>query len=198
MKRLINILLGIIATIILGAIGSGLWERLLGPFLDWLTKSTIGLYASVMLTYRDSIYENAAKGFHESNSLAVHTIVIMLLPLLYFYVLQRHPTKTRDPNDPVRLFIRSRRGYWLLFGLTIAVMFGTMFSALRLRHINETITYTLASFEIVRPSVGEAKYVELRSRYFAMRTAAEFQAIHEEVLAVAKQQGRILPAYEPL
>lgn len=44
-KKIIKIALGIAATIVLGAIGSGLWERFLGPFLDWLTRQTIGAFA---------------------------------------------------------------------------------------------------------------------------------------------------------
>ena len=198
MNKFLKVVLGVFATIVLGAIGSGLWERMLGPFLDWLTRVTVGIYASVVGTYRDSIYESAAKGLHEEHSLVVHTMIIGLLPLLYYYLLRRHPTEHHDPNEPVRVFIRSRKGYWLLLFLTVAITFGTSFASLRFRHINETITFSLASFEIVRPFVGESKYIDLRSRYYAMRTAKEFQAIYAEITAAAKEHGRQLPDYEPL
>jgi hypothetical protein len=198
MNKFFKVVLGVLATIVLGAVGSGLWERMLGPFLDWLTRSTIGLYASAVGTYRDSIYENAAKGLHEEHSLVVHTLIIAMIPLLYYFLLRRHPTETRDPNDPIRLFMRSRKGYWVIMFLTIIVFFGTVFTSLRIRHINETITYSLASIEIVRPFVGEQKYADLRSRYFAMRTTSDFRAIYEEVVTTAKENHRKLPEYEPL
>jgi hypothetical protein len=171
---------------------------MLGPFLDWLTKSTVGLYASIVGTYQDSIYESAAKGLHEEHSLVVHTVVIALLPFLYYYLLRRHPTHQRDPNEAFRLFIRSRSGYWFLMFLTVAMFFGTAFASLRLRHVNETITYSLSSFEIVRPIVGEARYVDLRARFYSMRTASEFQTIYVEVTSAAKRGGRALPLYDPL
>lgn len=198
MNKALKVVLGILATIVLGAIGSGLWERMLGPFLDWLTRSTIGLYASAVGTYRDSIYANAAKGFHEEHSLVIHTIVIGILPAIYYFLLVRHPTEISDPNEPARVFMRSRKGYWLILFLTVAVFFGTMFESLRIRHINETITFSLASIEIVRPHIGEERYVDLRSRYFAMRTTKDFRAIYEEVVDASKDSHRQLPDYEPL
>ena len=199
MNRIFKLLLGIVATIFLGAVGSGLWERFLGPALDWLTRSTVGLFASAIGSYRDSIYESAARGFHEAQALALYSIFILMLPLIYLLLLRQHPTLRRStPSDPTRAFVRSPRGFWLLAAITFAVTIGAFFATLRLRHINETITYTLGSFEIVRPYVGESKYAEFRSRYYAMRTATEFQVLFSEVAAAAKQHNLRLPAYEPL
>jgi hypothetical protein len=200
LKKLLKIAAGIFATIVLGAIGSGLWERFLGPFLDWLTRQTIGAFAWGHTSYRDSIYENAAKGFHEVHSLALYMTFLGLLPIAYLFLLQRHPTERRPEGtqSPMREFIRSRKGYWFIFALTMAVFVAVTFSALRLRHINETITYSLSTFEIVRPYVGEREYTKYRSRFFAIRTASEFDALHAEVVAVAKTNNVRLPDYTPL
>lgn len=200
LQKTLKIVLGIAATIVLGAVGSGLWERFLGPFLDWLTRQTVGAFAWGHSSYRDSIYENAARGFHEAHSLALYTTFIGLLPIAYLFLLRRHPTE-RQPEgarSPLREFIRSRSGYWLIFALTMAIFVGAAFSALRLRHINETITYSLSTFEIVRPYVGELQYTKYRSRFFAMRNAREFDEVHSELVAIAKANNIRLPDYTPL
>lgn len=199
-KAFIKIVLGGIATIFLGAIGSGLWEKFLGPFLDWLSRITVGTFAWGQASYRDSIYESAAKGFHEAQSLALYTWALAILPMFYVFVLQRHPIlrSTAVAPSEFREFIRSRKGYWLVLVLTMIIFFAVNFSALRLRHINETITYSLATFEIVRPYVGEDQYARYRSRYFSLRTAAEFETLHKEVQGVAKARGIQLPDYQPL
>ena len=59
--------LGGIGTIVLGAIGSGLWERALGPALNLfgraiLTVATLGSTAA-----KDQIYTTAARGYHEAS-----------------------------------------------------------------------------------------------------------------------------------
>ena len=200
LKNTLKIVGGVVATIVLGAIGSGLWERFLGPFLDWLTRQTVGVLAWGHASYRDSIYENAAKGFHEVHSLGLYTTFLSLLPIAYLVLLQRHPTERRPERNHslVHEFIRSRKGYWFIFVLTMAVFFAVAFIALRLRHINETVTYSLSTFEIVRPYVGELQYTKYRSRFFATRTAAEFDELHAEVVAVAKANNIRLPNYTPL
>lgn len=199
-SKLLKVALGIVATIFLGAIGSGVWERFLGPALDWLTKVSVGAFAWGHTSYRDSIYANAAKGFHEAHSLALYTVVLGLLPLAYLLLLRRHPTERLPPGSTTstREFVRSRKGYWFIAALTAVVFVMVSFSALRLRHINETITYSLATFEIVRPYVGEDRYKQYRSRYFSMKTASEFDAIHSEIRQIAQDQKLQLPEYEPL
>lgn len=199
--KLIRIIVGIVATIVLGAIGSGLWERFLGPALDGLTRVSIGVFSHGHNSYRDSIYESAAKGFHEAHALALYTLFLSLLPVGYMLILRRHPTRRTPQGSPpssLREFVRSRTGYWVVLILTAVVFVTVMFTTLRLRHINETITYSLAAFEIVRPYVGDQKYTIYRSRYFSMRTAAEFEALHREVLDVAKKHEVRLPEYQPL
>jgi hypothetical protein len=198
MNKFLKIILGIIATIILGAIGSGLWERMLGPLLDWITHATVGMYASLVSSYSDSIYEKAANGFHEENSLVLFTIFISFLPMSYYFLLKKHPTEKNDKSEPIGIFIRSRKGYWLILALTITVTLGTSFTSLKLRHINETITFSLTSIEIIRPHISEQKYLELRSRYYSMRTTKEFRAIYSEIVSVAKEHSQRLPDYSPL
>lgn len=39
--------------------------------------------------------------------------------------------------------------------MAMVVIVATAFGSLRLRHINETITYSLVTFEIIRPYIGE-------------------------------------------
>lgn len=200
MRQFFKIVAGVAVTIFLGAVGSGLWERFMGPGLDWLTRATVGAISNGHTWYRDSIYVSASKGFHEAQALALYSLVLGLLPLLYAWLLLRHPVISATPRPPskTRDFMRSSSGYWLTFALTIVVFVTVTFNGLRLRHINETITYALASFEIVRPYVGEEQYARLRSRFYAMRTGAEFDEINRDLIAAAKKFAVKLPEYEPL
>lgn len=85
-----------------------------------------------------------------------------------------------------------------MFAAAMVVLATFSFNTLRLRHINETITYSLATFEILRPYVGEDKYFIFRSRYFATRTASQFDLLHKEIITIAAEKKLILPDYQPL
>jgi hypothetical protein len=66
-----KVVLGLIATIILGAVGSGLWDLAGKPATQWfgqaiLTGATLGSSA-----IKDATYREAAKGFHEASALAL-------------------------------------------------------------------------------------------------------------------------------
>src|SRR5260370_30055063 len=79
MSKWKKVALGFVATILLGALGSGLWELALRPMGLWLgktipTAATLGSTAA-----KDQIYLEAAKGIHEAASLELFWLTILFL-----------------------------------------------------------------------------------------------------------------------
>ena len=60
MNNFFKLIIGGIATIILGAIGSGVWEKLLSPLLSSIGGSISSFLSSVSTSYSDSLYSRAA------------------------------------------------------------------------------------------------------------------------------------------
>lgn len=58
----IKIILGIIGTIVIGAIGSGLWERILSRIFDSATSSLAALFSLISKSYANSLYSDVGKG----------------------------------------------------------------------------------------------------------------------------------------
>ncbi|QKQ25157.1 hypothetical protein [Candidatus Reidiella endopervernicosa] len=86
-KTILKVIVGIIVTIVLGAIGSGVWERILSPALDWIYRFSVGLISKVSIDYKNNIYEAAEMGFHEDFSFRLFLITTLLLSLaLLLYV----------------------------------------------------------------------------------------------------------------
>lgn len=57
-----RIFFGIVATIFLGAIGSGVWEKFLSPVSSSTTTFIASLFSSLSDSYANSLYENVGKG----------------------------------------------------------------------------------------------------------------------------------------
>ena len=78
LQTVTKVLGGFAAAILLGAIGSGVWERLLSPLLDGGYRATVDLVSHVSVAYKDNIYLAASKGFREDLSLRTFSLVGVL------------------------------------------------------------------------------------------------------------------------
>ena len=79
--RLLQVLGGIAGAIILGAIGSGVWERLLSPALSWLSTSTAALLSSMSSAYEESIYVRAARDATDLYPMRLGMLILVLVGL---------------------------------------------------------------------------------------------------------------------
>ncbi len=93
MKNWVKMLLGVLGTIFLGAIGSGLWERFLSKFMDSLIDLSVEFVNLIFKSYKDRIYETASLGFHDIYSLQLYIIFVITLPFLYLLILKKYSEK---------------------------------------------------------------------------------------------------------
>ncbi len=201
-KYYLKIFLGIIGTIFLGAIGSGLWERIISPLIDKVMTLSINGINFFFITYKDSLYKEAANGFHEFYSLQMWILVLMTLPILYIRILQVHPANKvknkRKQETSFKVFINSKKGYWSIYAVTLVLMVTIIFSTLRYRYINDTITYSLTSLEIINPYISKKESMLLRSQYFSIRDTNEFMLFNEKLQNIAKENKLNLHTFRPL
>lgn len=82
-KTILRATLGILGTVLIGAIGSGVWEHILQPALSWTRDSVLNVASLGIETFKDDTYREIAQGFREAASGQVY----FLLVLLYVMVL---------------------------------------------------------------------------------------------------------------
>lgn len=203
-KSIIKIIIGVFGTILLGAIGSGLWERIIGPLIDSLMKLSINSINFFFITYKDSIYKEASNGFHEFYSLQLWILILMLIPLLYIRLLQTHPENKKrkielsSSHTPFKLFIISNKGYWSIYSLTLIIIVLIVFNTLRHNYINQTTTYAMTSMEILKPYITENEYLLLRSEYYSMSNALDFEKFYLKLNVLSKKNNLNLHEFKPL
>ncbi|WP_318520139.1 hypothetical protein [Photobacterium leiognathi] len=200
MYKYIKFLLGGLVTIVLGAIGSGLWERFLSDAFDKLVLWSINVINIAFTSYKDGIYASAAMGFHENYSLLTYAFIISILPVAYYWAVLRHPARVRSESkvgetSPSKMqhFMRSRKGYWIIVGMTFSVFAFCLHTTAKMRYTNEVLTYSLRSLDIIEPYVSEHDFKLLRSKFYQVKTTAQFEAFYSEVNNVAKSKSLELP-----
>jgi len=82
MKKSIKGILTVGGIVLLGAIGSGAWQHLLGPLLYWLRDQTLNIITLGIADFKDDIYIKVASGFHEYAS----TSLLCLVLFIYIFI----------------------------------------------------------------------------------------------------------------
>ena len=122
MKKTLKLLGAATLTILLGALGSGLWTILQTP-LAWCGRSVLTLLASIFTGFRDSVYQDVAKGFHDHAATQVHSMLAGTLVAAIVIVVFLRPLALRRLKTVKAL--RSKL-YWA--GVVYLVLFAAFLS----------------------------------------------------------------------
>lgn len=64
-------ILGVIGALIIGGLGNGVWEYVLQPAFTWSLTGILNIATLGIETFKDALYREIAKGFHEEPSLSL-------------------------------------------------------------------------------------------------------------------------------
>jgi hypothetical protein len=199
-SRISKTLIFVLVTVLLGAIGSGIWEKLLRRVCDSSMALVINCMSWVVGTYKDSLYDSAADGFHEGSALFIHSILLTIFPMAYMWILMGHPwiSKSLDGKSKFGEFIRSSRGFYLIAALTIAIMASSVLAQIRVSYTNRIITYSMRSLNILVPHLADQECKQLAGSYYMIKSRADFIAFQNRLITAAKGAGVQLPKFDPL
>ncbi|MEQ1741779.1 MAG: hypothetical protein ABL869_04670 [Candidatus Nitrotoga sp.] len=183
MNKIIKLFFGALATIFLGAIGSGFWEKFLSPLLGYLSKLITSTISSLSTSYSDSIYTKASN-ITSTNGDAVIIIFFFISFGLFIYALN-----SKKENTFIRILHHSANmNFQGWFGIinTGAFFIVAIFSLSTAATIQQIRMYSVKQMEIVRPYMGEDKYLQLRSEYLRIKTKTDFDKFIDKLNSSAK------------
>lgn len=64
-------ILGVIGALIIGGLGNGVWEYVLEPAFTWSLTGILNIATLGIQSFKDELYREVAKGFHEESSLSL-------------------------------------------------------------------------------------------------------------------------------
>ena len=177
---------GGIATILLGALGSGLWSEFLSPLYDsFITASANGLNY-IYSGYLDSIYVRAAKGIGEFYPMKIATLFFSLsLFVVVFYILSKQFILLSD----------NRVKHISIILIIIAILL--IAPQPWIQYSDNARTYALQSIEILRPYVGDEEYHKLRSNFFSMKNTNDFIDLYNSINNLSEKHELSLPEFTP-
>jgi MFS family permease len=196
---------GLLAAILLGAIGSGVWEAALKPLLQYLGELIVTLSSSVSVTFKDGLYSEAAEGFHEKHSLALITFIygviagVATVALMVGPVWRRLRALKRERTEAPKVSPSAgrRRLFVAIVGVFSIVALG-MFVTARDAYINRVTTWSLTSIERLGGAISPKEYANLRSLFFRVDSTKDFYEFHSRLKAVSQTNNVALEEFDPL
>lgn len=172
MKKIKTILI----TILLGALGSALWETVLKGFFLFLYNQIV-LYA--LNTFSDSFYSKVSHSISSFNhDIYAYIIMIFLVTAIYpnnlYKVLHsENKTKTQLLNSVVYIVILLS----ILYNYTITMLTYSI------------ATDTLDDIEIISPYISDLEYKTLKSEFYQMDSKTDYNHLIEQIENILDDNG---------
>jgi hypothetical protein len=201
--------LGIGAAILLGGLGSGLWDLALKPGGQWFGHALFTLVTLGSKVLKDRVYLDAAKGQHEDA--AIFTLLMLgaygslglgMIAGRVSLVLgdtKRNPPETEAvqmSNFMVRLGNARTTALvvllFLAFLLSLQIMVET-----KVEVANQAYTRFEQRLVICQPYLSERETQIFKSRFAALQSRDEYIGIMEDLKHVAAANQLSLPKFEP-
>jgi hypothetical protein len=206
--------LAVTATLILGALGSGLWELLLKDLFVGLGNITLSFIAWLWTGYVDILHKNIGSADGDLLTLPVYAITVVtfvITPWLLIHKLMRMITKLEihiqnpeidDPDSDIpvseRLLSIRKRIFRKLFPL--AALTTALFLILnwQLLYTREAGTWAQRTIEIIAPYVTIEERTRLISELRQVESAKQYFALRQSLVSHASRANIKLPKFTPL
>lgn len=195
MPKPLKIVFSILGAIIIGAIGSGVWEKILSPVFSYILQYINKFISSLFESYRDSIYSAAASSLADDYSFRSFIVATLLtaLILLVTTTITCNPFKTSlssvSPSTKDRL-------QQLPLLVSLAFCATVLISTSRHESIKKTNSYCTRSLHIVRPYITEPEYHKLYSDFYQIKNAVQFNDLNKKLIDISKNHKLRLPEFE--
>ena len=205
---------GAVVAVILGAVGSGVWQGLMGPGLSWLVRLGLNIGTLGVDKFKDGVYQEMATGNVQAASVVgLHAVMLGVSFLVGFlsgvqsFVLARRRVKARGAVKraagegisnlaPLELDKAPSAMLWaslpFLLGLVVFLLIG----AVRVEYIADTQAHFGQCERLLAPAVSGDTRVMWEAQFAGMRRRADFIGLEGRLEAAAREHGITLPKYE--
>lgn len=197
---------GVLGVILLGAIANGVWSGILSPALSWFVDIVIRSFSLISVSFKNNIYQEAAKGFHEAPSLENFFICLAVFfatiwafsSVIFSQISKRLTTEEASKEDLLKLKRKLNRDRITVSILLLTFFLMFLWSLLKLQYANRIITQSLNSVEIISPFIEQKEYLSLKSDFYRVKNAEDYEAYYKKMVDLSDEHEIELPLFKPL
>jgi hypothetical protein len=214
-RNWLKLLFGVIGTIVLGAIGSGLWEVFLSDFFFNSINLFLRMSSYIFKGYVDILHKNICNGSSEIFSFFPYILVVVAIcsfPWMALFMsrdrwgnLEKKITGKGKSDKPLTsdeileevLKHKKRFTYAYAFGGTLlfCLIFTTAASDV---YQYKASLFIEKSIEIVSPNLTQKEILNLRSLYRSINDSRKFYSLEKKLHEIANSNNLELPDFSSI
>jgi hypothetical protein len=192
-----------VAAIVLGVIGSGVWENAVRPLLTWISEKLLYIGTLGATSFRNNIYVDVARGQYERVALSNYSITIglviaLIVTLVTVYFLIRFARDRDIKLDRTNVNYRRLQRFNNFFSMPVFLFFITFLvvNFARDTYAARAATHLAQMQTIVAPYVDERTRLELASRSARVQNRDDYVRLLGEIEAIATKNKLYTPNFD--
>ena len=188
--------LAIVGTVILGAVGSGLWDLIFKPIVPKLIDLVLTISTLGLAGLRDGIYVDVAYGSYERASLFVAGVVTGFfcgLAAFAIYLIKRlandNEARPVDSTTIMEAIIKSRISNTIMMLMLLLFTVYAVINGASMSYIIQASNYIEQLQNVVAPVITEDQRLQFRSDAAQIESREDFKRIVDELYRIAQKNG---------
>ena len=196
----------VLGTIILGALGSGLWDLFLSDLLNWVGISSLELASNLISGFRDGLYDTVSSGAVVSllRLPAVLTAILFVMIPVFLFIRIIIRTITSDTDAPREAGSselseeKKSLGNRIRLSLVSILVVVYFFEAFQFLYTASAASVIEKSIDILAPHISEEARLVLHANYRSIENAEDYYKLFSELKELEIKYKVKLPEFDPL
>jgi hypothetical protein len=190
----------LLGTILLGAIGSGVWDLVFKPSFSWLAEALLNIATLGLTTIRDQMYAGIAKGTYERAAVYIFAMLTGAVAAVFTALITALFFATRLPTIPSDSAILSR-AQWQKITLALTLFSGLaigfqLITCARVVYVVRAANNIEQLQRVVAPFIDEEQRLLFASRAAQISSREEYEKIVDDLSFVAKKNNARVPTFD--
>lgn len=191
----------VLITIVLGAVGSGVWEWLLKPFAMGASEVGLSIATLGVKAFKDSLYQEIALGLREESSLRLYFLFFGFAPAAAIALVSgffagakaARVEPTSGKQSGLDRFLLSLFKPSLFLSFLMAAFF--IIQANQLAYTNRAITHFNQLLAIAGPALSEKDQLTLKSNFAQIASGEDYERLVTQLESICKEKGFKVPTF---